>query len=207
MNNNYNILGLNDRASQAQVKKRYRQLAFKYHPDLHGDKFLQQFKLVKQAYQNILNNVEYVQEYIKRDKSAFPYPESGKNVRVSFNFCDEESFIINYKIKIVCSSCDGKSVISSTDPEICFACKGKGRIKYQQLKSLQCPICSGKCYIFNGKNSCQDCHGLGIKTQERQISIPNRSYRNGQEIIISGYGDQGKFGGDNGDLIIQIIRR
>ena len=37
MNNAYAILGLNEGASHEEVKKSYRRLAMKYHPDRGGD--------------------------------------------------------------------------------------------------------------------------------------------------------------------------
>jgi curved DNA-binding protein len=49
--NPYQILGLNPGASEEEVKKAYRKLAMKHHPDRGGDEA--EFKRIKEAYENI----------------------------------------------------------------------------------------------------------------------------------------------------------
>ncbi|MEM2159586.1 MAG: DnaJ domain-containing protein [Candidatus Nitrosotenuis sp.] len=51
MNNPYEVLGLNRNASADDVKKAYRRLAAKHHPDKGGNE--EQFKKVKEAYEKI----------------------------------------------------------------------------------------------------------------------------------------------------------
>jgi len=54
MKNYYSVLGLDKSASNEEVKKAYRKLAQKYHPDKpDGDEA--KFKEIKEAYENILN--------------------------------------------------------------------------------------------------------------------------------------------------------
>ena len=50
--NYYKILGVNERSDEAAIKRAYRQLALKYHPDRNpGDKFAEdKFKQVTEAY-------------------------------------------------------------------------------------------------------------------------------------------------------------
>jgi len=63
-NNYYEILGVDKNASQEDIKKSYRKLSMKYHPDkTQGDKNLEdKFKEVNEAY-SVLSNLEKRREY------------------------------------------------------------------------------------------------------------------------------------------------
>lgn len=54
--NEYEVLGLADNASVPELKKSFRRLAMKYHPDHGGDSEL--FVHINNAYKNILRRIE-----------------------------------------------------------------------------------------------------------------------------------------------------
>ena len=54
MSNHYETLGLNENASQDEIKKKYRKLSLKHHPDRGGDQ--EKFKEISVAYE-ILGDV------------------------------------------------------------------------------------------------------------------------------------------------------
>lgn len=60
MKNYYQILGISRDASQTEIKKAYRKLAHKYHPDKGGDE--KKFKEINEAYQ-ILSNKDKKAQY------------------------------------------------------------------------------------------------------------------------------------------------
>ncbi|MBI4684218.1 MAG: molecular chaperone DnaJ [Nitrospirae bacterium] len=68
----YEILGVNKNASQEEIKKAYRKLARKYHPDLNpGDKTAEQrFKEMNEAY-SVLGDEKKRAEYDQFGKSPF----------------------------------------------------------------------------------------------------------------------------------------
>lgn len=72
MNQYYRILGLNEQASLKEVKKAYKKLALRYHPDLNPDNVYahQKFLEIKYAYECILNPPA-----IKTTKSDSPSTE------------------------------------------------------------------------------------------------------------------------------------
>ena len=64
MQNYYEILGVPYSASQEDVKKAFRKLAQKYHPDISRDdpSMLDKFKEINEAY-SVLGNTKIRQEY------------------------------------------------------------------------------------------------------------------------------------------------
>jgi len=61
MNQYYNILGLSPGASEADIKKAYKKLAIRYHPDKNKDPgAIENFKQISEAYQILTNPDEHV---------------------------------------------------------------------------------------------------------------------------------------------------
>ena len=74
----YKILGVDEKASDSEIKKAYRKLAKQYHPDSHpGDKVSEEkFKDVAEAY-DILSNKEKRAKYDRLRKYGGEIPDSG----------------------------------------------------------------------------------------------------------------------------------
>jgi len=68
----YDILGISKNATQAEIKKAYRKLAIKYHPDKNPDdsEAEEMFKKAAEAYE-VLGNEEKRQKYDQFGHSAF----------------------------------------------------------------------------------------------------------------------------------------
>ena len=67
--NPYKILGVNQDATQDEIKKAFRKLALKYHPDKGGDE--EKFKQVNQAYSMIADEAKRSQHDASRDGGGF----------------------------------------------------------------------------------------------------------------------------------------
>lgn len=81
MENYYNILGVSKDATKKDIKKAYKSLAMKYHPDrTQGDKTLEdKFKQIKKAYE-VLSDDQLRQQYDfsgTHSKQGNPYTNSG----------------------------------------------------------------------------------------------------------------------------------
>lgn len=85
----YKILGVNQGADPATIKKAYRRAAKRYHPDV-SPKDEQRFKEVQEAYETLSDpqkKVLYDQEFLEKPVSKPPIYSFRKSSR--FNFFDE----------------------------------------------------------------------------------------------------------------------
>ena len=107
-----------------------------------------------------------------------------------------------------CEKCDGNG---GFDKKECSTCHGKGTITTQQntilgsfMSTTTCPDCHGSGVTY--KKKCTDCGGKGkVKVNKKiTISIPE-GVNTGDRQRVSGKGNPGTNGGENGDLYIEYI--
>ncbi|MBG0779630.1 MAG: J domain-containing protein, partial [Desulfotignum balticum] len=85
----YNILGIDKSASAADIKKAYRKLAMKYHPDKNkGDKTLEdKFKKISEAYA-VLSDPEKRKQYDTYGSADFQQRYSQEDIFRNFDLGD-----------------------------------------------------------------------------------------------------------------------
>jgi len=83
----YKILGVDRSASDAEIKKAYRQLALKYHPDKNpGDSDAENtFKNINEAYE-VLGNAEKRRKYDQLSNSYFDWQNRGSSASPGFDW-------------------------------------------------------------------------------------------------------------------------
>lgn len=229
MKDYYKILEVEEKASADEIKKSYRSLSKKYHPDVNPNG-TEQFKEIAEAY-DVLSNPDKKVNYDNSKSNPFqgtPYadmfsqmfgkgnnqfrqprrknaPDKVIKVQVS----PVESYLgsnkeLHYVKNNHCQTCNG----SGGEQQMCGACKGQGfEIKtfgtgfmVQQIRSA-CNTCGGKGYTLVHK--CYGCGGQGVKSTANNIKITlPRGIDSGQFLKVENAGDFRN--GEYGDLVIQV---
>jgi molecular chaperone DnaJ len=221
MKDYYDILGVDKKATAKEIKKAYRKLASKYHPDKEGGDE-EKFKDINEAHSVLSDDKKRKQydaggsfninnmynEYNRRRQNIY---RKGENVGVRVRITMEEVFSgvtkeIKYKRFIHCDECDGKG---GKDLDVCGVCSGNGveireyqngHIHYRE--AITCSNCQGSGNIV--KNKCKKCNGSGVELIEDkiEINIP-KSIIDGERSVLFGYGSAVK-DGIFGDFIVTV---
>lgn len=223
--NPYEVLGVGRNASQDEIKKAFKTLAKKYHPDLNqGDKTAEEkFKEINEAYRILANkgNSETGQEgFADFDDSIFNFggfsdifrnfgfESGGEDARYDLDITVDELFAekskkITLRRNIQCGSCGGTG---ARERHTCDKCKGSGKVRRasRQLGSVfvtitDCDSCRGAGYIIDKK--CGTCNGTGVIYANETITVPiTKTVSEGDYMVFEGRGERGRAG--NGDLYI-----
>ena len=200
----YEVLGLKEGSSADSVKKAYRQLALKLHPDNYkGDKSEgeEKFKEVTEAYET-LSDPHKRSRYdarkmfvgdpwftVTRSRPFSKYPKRGSDVGMA----------VDVTLKDVCKG-DVEKEIKVTRIEECSKCDGTGK-KDRSIPEASCNNCSGKGHVTHSSRNnnsrglfaqirytqaCPACQGTGESIPEwnRCISCAKGSVRKSRKIKI-----------------------
>lgn len=223
----YKILGVNDNASQFEIKKAYRKLAVQHHPDKGGDE--SKFKEISEAF-NVIGDEQKREQYDRSRQNPFAgmggnqgnpfdeffnrgfYKQRKRSVPDKVIHVDVgaiESYLgsektIKYNRKVECDDCNGQG----GDRHTCKECNGDGvkTVKmgtgiFSQIFRQTCNSCSGRGFIL--KNKCGTCNGETTinEVENIKIKIP-KGIDNGQFLKLKDKGDY--YNGDVGNLVLQI---
>jgi hypothetical protein len=101
--NPYKILGLNnDDNNLVNIKKAYKKMALKYHPDKVGDKYNNEFQLVTQSYVYLLNKSEKMNELKNKTSKKVEFVEYEDDINESVEniYVSKDKFDLNTFNKI-----------------------------------------------------------------------------------------------------------
>ena len=230
MKNFYETLGVNETATQEEIKKSYRKLAVEHHPDKGGDE--NKFKEISEAFDTIGDN-DKRQQYDNQRSNPFggggfnPFGGSGNPFEDMFNNMHSqrqpsvpdkvievvvgvlESYnasdkTITYQRKHKCGDCNG----TGGDRVTCNVCRGEGftiqRIgtgMFIQMVRQVCYSCNGKGFTYS--RVCGSCNGETTKSSTENLSIKlPHGVDDGQFLRLQGKGDF--HNGIYGNLVLRI---
>lgn len=244
----YTILGVEKNAKEEDIKRSYRRLAMRYHPDKNpGDREAEEkFKEASEAYE-VLRDPEKREIYDHYGHeglsgTGFRGFSGFEDIFASFGDIFEDVFgftggtrrsrtagrpgaDLRYDLKISfmeavtgaekeiiiekhesCNTCGGNGAAPGTAPETCPRCRGMGQVRQSSgffSISTTCPDCRGEGSRI--KNPCRSCLGSGrVRTSKKtHLKIP-AGVDSGSRLRLRGEGEEGKFGGQRGDLYVFI---
>jgi len=242
----YDILGANRDATEEEIKKNYRKLAMKYHPDRNpGNKEAEEkFKQAAEAYE-VLSDGKKREVYDRYghdglSSSGFQGFSGFDDVFSSFGDIFEDVFgfsnsrsrsrttgragaDLRYDLtlpfleaafgtdkdlkiskSVQCPECRGSGADPGSDVKTCSYCGGRGQvIQSSGFFSIRttCPECHGYGKII--VKHCRACHGTGKSILDKivHVKIP-AGVETGSRLRLRGEGEDGEFGGPNGDLYV-----
>ena len=201
----YNTLGVAKNASDEEIKRAYRKLAMKYHPDRNPNKkeAEERFKEINEAYA-VLSDKEKRKQYDTFGAEGFHQRFTQEDIFRGFDFDDILSNLFGGRGRREFRF-GGRSGFDFGD----FSGRQGGYqdtgrmaqrgedIVYEMAISLEEAASGGEKRISYRKNG---------KIEEVSVKIP-RGFPSGRKLRLAGKGMEGRNGGPPGDLYLQVSIR
>ena len=195
----YKILGVEKSATDTEIKKAYRKLAMKYHPDhTKGDKSAEEkFKQVSEAYA-VLSDKEKRKQYDQFGSTGFHQRFTQEDIFRGFDFSDifrefgfgGSSFTGGRKGNVRFSFGGGGSPYGNFQQQA--AIKGSDLVYELPLTLAEIATGTSKTISFQHKG----------QSEKITVKIP-KGMITGKKLRLSGKGEASPYGGPSGDLYIQ----
>lgn len=192
----YSILELSAGTSADDVKKKYRELSKKYHPDVNKDIGSEdKIKKINEAYDRIKKGGDDPIDFTALH-NPFNRTKSNQyqvtNIAVEAIISFQESVLgskkeISFKRKTKCKPCNGQG--ETLVDNGCTNCKGIGQMTSVQGNTIFIQTCT-KCYGKIKAIACATCACSGVLNSEATISvtIPG-GVVNGNVLRLAGMGN------------------
>ena len=225
MSNYYELLQVTKNATEEEIKKSYKLLAKKHHPDKGGDK--ETFQKIQEAYDTLSDN-EKKQQYDNPPQNFMNMGGFAQNFPGGFNINLNNIFNTRVKRQDSCYNC--KITFSQVYTGViknfilkrqikckkckvkCDNCQGMGTVNSQvnigpmiQIFSQQCNFCNGS-GLCNKSEICVPCNFQGFIEEEKKIELKiPKGVEHGETYLFKEWGEQPVKDSDiAGDFTIRI---
>ncbi len=221
--NYYEILGVDRKATESEIKAAYRKAARKYHPDLHtkSDKSEaeEKFKEVNEAY-TVLSDPEKRAQYDLlgengRSGREWQQPDRGGAQRQTWNAADIDGFSDFFESMFgragggsprdgyrQTRNVRGQDLEGWIDLTLEEAYHGGQKSLHFSFRGI-CTACDGS--GITGQSICRSCGGTGTKSSEKKLDVNVPAFvREGSKIRLKGQGGEGSAKDMQGDLLLTI---
>ncbi|ORX82052.1 DnaJ-domain-containing protein [Anaeromyces robustus] len=167
----YDTLGVSPEATENELKKAYRKLALKYHPDKNPNG-ADKFKDISHAYE-ILSDPQKRETYDNFGEEGLSGDASGMGMNPDDLFASFFGFNSGSRNS---GPRRGKDVVHPLKVSLEDLYKGKV-FKLSIKRNVICKACNGKGGEEGAVKNCQDCNGRGVKFVRRQIGPMIQQYQ------------------------------
>lgn len=224
----YRVLGVSRSAETSEIKKAYRKLARKYHPDVNpgSEEAERKFKELQEAY-TVLSDPDKKKQYdtfgtvdgdpaagfdpFRRAAQRTAWREPG-GFRVDFDGTGGFQDLGDIFSQFFGGARSGgrgrptprRGADQELVVEIGFAEAVRGTtVTLPVQRQLHCSSCGGTGTDQHGP--CPVCHGAGVvvSTERLRVKIPE-GISSGKRVRVAGKGTEGHSGGSPGDLFVRV---
>ena len=207
----HEVLGVSPGATPAELKRVYRRLAMRWHPDRSDHpQATERFKAISAAYEQLLavdtpDDAEAEAPQAEAEETAAKAADIRLNLEVSLAEaaagCRKT---IHYRRGNACPTCNGSGEHGMTKTRFCGGCHGSGRVHDAKRNLVRCEDCGGRGFFT--ERICADCGGSGRELADvsLEIRVPHGMLP-GDELRLSGQGEPGDEELQAGNLYLTLI--
>ncbi len=177
----YSVLGVDRRARPSEIRDAYKRLAVALHPDrnLTEADALEHFKVVQQAF-SVLSDPQRRVEYDAKRRSWLDDGHPDRTPAIPHPRTPQKGCRIEQTVQVP------KTVL-----------RDGGRVIVTVARTVPCAQCAGQ--------GCATCSGSGVQRVNARLGVPvPPSTPAGARMRVPGRGHAGRWGGEDGDLILTL---